>query len=79
LEGLELLQLIENYGESLSPPTKAHGSNQWLWLVCGRSVALLTAEFHGIQDLLEAGMLADVGQQRIDTQPMGAVVVLCAQ
>jgi len=58
---------------SLSQPTKAHGSNQLLLLFC-KCDALLPAEFHGIQDLLEAGMLADIGQQRIDAQPSGAVV-----
>src|SRR5882672_7046857 len=58
---------------SLSQPTKAHGSNQLLLLFC-KCDALLPAKFHGIQDLLEAGMMADIGQQRIDAQPSGAVV-----
>jgi hypothetical protein len=43
-------------------------------LFCRKCDALLAAEFHGIQDLLEAGMLADVGQQRIDAQPSGSIV-----
>src|SRR5258708_20724543 len=58
---------------SLSQPTKAHGSNQLLLLSC-KCDALLPAEFHGIQDLLEAGMLADVGHQGIDAQPSGGAV-----
>src|SRR5258708_13290799 len=56
---------------SLSQPTKAHGWNQLLLLFC-KCDALLPAEFHGIQDLLEAGLLADIGQQRIDAQPTAA-------
>jgi len=31
--------------------------------VCRKCDALLAAEFHGIQDLLEAGMLADVASK----------------
>src|SRR5882724_8889167 len=54
---------------SLSRPRKAHSSSQWLCLFCRKCDALLAAEFHGIQDLLEARMLADVGQQRFVAQP----------
>src|SRR5437879_13009198 len=40
-------------------------------MFCRKCVALLAAEFHGIQDLLEARMLVDVGHQRVDAQPSG--------
>jgi len=50
--------------------------SQWLWLLARSNVALLAAEFHSVQDLLEAGMLADIGKQKIDAQLIDAAVAL---